>query len=69
MGKYGVRYSEPDSNGNFSWLRDDGYATMPGTVARAWSGTKDRAQQLIDRGVPIGPATAELLPEAEPESQ
>jgi hypothetical protein len=53
---YGIRYADG------SWLRNDGYATRPGVVSKAWTGTRESAQRMIDLGVPLEKATIAPIP-------
>jgi hypothetical protein len=44
---YGIQYSDG------SWLRNDGYATHPGQVNQAWSGTYAEAERMLELQAPL----------------
>jgi hypothetical protein len=46
-GPYGLQYEDG------SWLRNDGCATEPGKVNRAWSGTYEEAERMLELQVPL----------------
>ncbi len=55
---YGLQFSDG------SWFRNDGYATTPGRVNGAWTGTREAAQRLIDLCIPLDTVTIAPLPVA-----